>query len=209
VIEIPEMTGLTFDEEKHYYRHEGKYIPSVTTIMRPLSADAYKDIDEEVVRRAAERGTAVHESIENYIKFGFADGGEYQNYLDGFLSWNGMVKPEYVSSEMRGYHPLYRYAGTTDALCYITVNGKKQLYIIDFKTTAVMHNHLVKVQLEAYSRALIAHGIPVQAAGALQLKKDGSFEFLQFEVNNSEYWGVFCSLLTVHQYIQKNKQWNK
>lgn len=200
---IPELPELTFDGGKHYYRLNGRYIPSVTTVMRPLSADIYKDIDQAVLDAAAARGTAVHERIENYIKFGLVEDGAYQGYFDAFMNWTDFYEPEFVNSEYRAYHPLLRYAGTTDCLCYI--NGR--LAIVDFKTTSVMYEHLVKVQLEAYSRALIELGIPVELAGAVQMRPDGTYNFTHIKVGNSEIWGVFTALLTVHQYIQKNKQW--
>lgn len=203
---IPEMPELTFDSAKHYYRLNGRYIPAVSTVMKPLSADLYKGIDEAVLEAAAERGTAVHEMIENYLKHGWTEPNpQYQGYFNAFLDWHGKHCPSLVSSELRAYHPLYHYAGTSDFLGYID----NRLTLVDFKTTAVLHDHLVRIQDEAYARALIAHSIPIEVGGALQLMKDGTYRYITFEIGDSEAWTVFSALLTVYGYIQKNKTWGK
>lgn len=56
---------VSFDEEAHKYTTaDGVIIPSVTTLMKPLTEKAYRAIDREVLRAAAELGTAVHECTE-------------------------------------------------------------------------------------------------------------------------------------------------
>ena len=62
---IPEIPELVFEEEKHIYMLNGLEIPSVTRIMEPLSQHEYGAIDKWVLEKAANRGTAVHNSIEN------------------------------------------------------------------------------------------------------------------------------------------------
>ena len=64
-IEVPTFEELTFEEEKHIYRLDGKYVPAVSTVMKPLSQVLYKDVDEAILNKAAERGTAVQNAIEN------------------------------------------------------------------------------------------------------------------------------------------------
>ena len=66
------MAELTFDPEKHIYRLDGFIIPSVTQVMKPLSDEKYKDVDQEVLDAAAKRGTAVHSACEF---FGLVRGG--------------------------------------------------------------------------------------------------------------------------------------
>lgn len=203
---IPELQELTFDSKKHYYRLNGRYIPAVSTVMKPLTSALYKDIDEAILKAAAERGTAVHEMIENYLKFGWTEPNPpYQGYFDAFLRWHNDYSPTLVSSELRAYHPLYHYAGTSDFLGYID----NRLTLVDFKTTAVLHDHLVRIQDEAYARALREHKVPVEVGGAVQLMKDGTYRYITFEIGDSEAWTVFSALLTVHGYIQKNRTWGK
>lgn len=199
---LPELPELTFEEEKHIYRLNGKYIPSVTTIMKPLSAALYKDIDEAVLQAAAERGKTVHECIENFIKFGFTDvPPELNLYFDGFQNWWDEYKPEVLGSEYRAYHPTLRYAGTSDLICMV----RDIMVCVDFKTTAAINEMLTRVQLEAYARALMEHKIPIRAKAILHLGKDGVGTIHQHKAGDTEAWNVFGSLLTVWNYQQKYK----
>lgn len=63
-----------------------------------------------------------------------------------------------------------RYGGTIDLLCEI--GGLLEL--IDFKTTYTLLEMACGVQLEAYSQALISHGIAPQRKHILHLKRTGS-----------------------------------
>lgn len=55
--EIPQFPELTFEEERHLYYLNGLEVPSVTTLMKPLSSDFYSTVDPEVLNKAA-RGLA-------------------------------------------------------------------------------------------------------------------------------------------------------
>ena len=63
MVEIPKFPELTFDEATHLYRLNGAELPSVTTVMKPLSTEVYGGVDEWVMERAAGRGTAVPDHL--------------------------------------------------------------------------------------------------------------------------------------------------
>ena len=73
ILEIPTVEGLEFDDPTHTYRLDGLIIPSVSAILGPLSKAKYSGINERTLNRAADKGTAVHNSIENWIKFEIED----------------------------------------------------------------------------------------------------------------------------------------
>ena len=126
-ITIPEFEELRFDEARHIYILNGLEIPSVTTIMKPLSNAEYKGISESVLNRAAEKGTAVHNAAENWVKFQIDDiDPEYRGYFDAFLAWWDEKKPVAVGSEVRLYHKIMRYAGTADLIAW--VDGELKRY---------------------------------------------------------------------------------
>ena len=50
--EIPQFPELTFEEERHLYYLNGLEVPSVTTLMKPLSSDFYSTVDPEVLNKA-------------------------------------------------------------------------------------------------------------------------------------------------------------
>lgn len=190
---------LTFDEDKHIYRLNGIIVPSVTQVMKPLSDETYRDVDSKVLRRAAGKGTAVHNAIENYLDFGIEDvDPDYSGYFTAFLRWFDEYKPRVIATEYRLYHKFMGYAGTADLIC--DIGGK--LYVIDYKTTQRIEELLVKVQLKAYSQALGSLGAEPKRAASLHLKKDGTFDF-QTHDGGVESWQVFSSLLMVLRYKQK------
>lgn len=200
--EIPKFDELSFEEEKHIYRLDGKQLPSVTSIMRPLSQALYKDIDEKILDEAANRGTAVHNAIETYTLYGVKDIPEaYEGYFEAFRSWWKEEKPEALATECKVYHKSLLYAGTADMPVKI---GNKRI-IVDFKTSASINKMLTGVQLEAYLKAFESHGVNFDGKAILHLKPTGQYKWLYYEKNDYESWEVFGALLTVFRHIQKYK----
>jgi hypothetical protein len=197
---LPEFTELAFEDSKHIYRLNGKRIPAVSTILKPLSSELYKDIDEDDLKTAADRGTSIHESAENYAKFGVEEFTEStEPYVRAFVEWWNKYNPIPIASEYRTYHPLYRYAGTADLVCLI----KDKLTLVDYKSSVTFSEMLTRLQLEAYSKAIKTHGNTIEEKAVLHLQKNGSFEFIQHKPSDSEAWETFGSLLTVYNYKQK------
>ena len=200
-LDFPE---LTFRDADHTYRLNGQIIPSVTTIMKPLSATVYKDIDEATLQFAADRGTAVHEAIENFSKYGILDcDPNFQPYFNAFLEWYKAYRVEIIASEIAVYNKVYRYAGTIDLLCLI--NG--ELWLIDLKTTAQLNQMLTSIQLVGYNAALASHGIKVDRKGILHLKSNGKFAFKEgMKSDDEEAWTTFGALMTVRNHIERYKK---
>lgn len=185
---------ITFDRENHMYRVSGIPIPSVTQLMQPLTQTKYSTVNDLVLQMAADRGTEVHTAIEFFLKYGIAEISERgRAYLDAFMAWYNDYNPQIISSERMTYHRTMLYAGTVDLLA--SVAGKQTL--IDYKTTAVIHDSLTTVQLEAYQRALASEGVQVDQKAILQLKQDGTYSFKVYQANDMEAWKTFCALVTI------------
>ena len=195
-LSLPE---LTFEERDHIYRVNGIEIPSVSTLMKPLSQQVYGEIDAGILSVAAGRGTEIHNACESYIAYGIEDiRPEYQGYMDAFKKWVKQYHPEPLGTEVRVYHKILRYGGTADLICKIG----NETVLIDYKTSAVIHAMLCGVQLEAYDRAFESHGIKIDDRAILHLRKDGTFEFVKFN-ERQEHWRVVTALLTIRNYSMK------
>ena len=86
--------NLTYNDEFHTYRLNGKIIPSVTKL---LDDGSYKNVDSEVLKRACERGTLIHKEIEMYLKSnikGFTD--EFYDFLDIYTTEQEKFKDKAV-----------------------------------------------------------------------------------------------------------------
>lgn len=198
MVTIPDFPELTFRDEDHTYTLNGLEIPSVTTLMKPLSAEAYKTVDPDTLNKAARRGTAVHNALENYAKFGIEDiDPDLRGYFDAFLNWWELRKPEPIATEHRLYHKIMRYAGTADLICLI--DGKVTL--VDYKTSSQVNTKMCAVQLEGYDRALESHGIEIENRLILHLSKNG-YQEVPFQ-RSGKCWMVLSALITVRNYLNE------
>lgn len=196
---IPKFPELTFDEFSHTYRLNELIIPSVTTVMKLLSDDFYRSVDQDVLERAAKRGTAIHNAVENYAKFGIEDiPPAYSGYFRGFREWWELQKPEVLATECRVYHKILRYAGTADLLCVI--GGRVTL--VDYKSSAQVNSKLCAVQLEGYDRAFESHGVKIEDRLILHLSRDGKYAAVPFQ-RSTKCWSVFSALMTVRNYMNE------
>lgn len=168
-----------FDKgKKARYKYEGRGIPSVTELLSFIDQEGLinwankigrQGIDnKDVVTKAADFGTMVHESIEMYLK---NKPVEYPNVcLDAFIKWweglNGSHTVKILGQEQALISEFF--AGTYDLL--ISIDGKP--YLVDFKTSnSVGYKYFM--QLAAYRYLLYTvKGINIEGCIILQFNKE-------------------------------------
>lgn len=85
------IKGLEFYPETHRYEYKHNELQGITGIIkRYIFHNKYKDVSEATLERAKQRGSKIHEGIENY----------YNDLRDG-------LQPEYTSSVER-FHTILR-----------------------------------------------------------------------------------------------------
>ncbi len=57
---------VEFEEETHQYWVDQKPVISVTQLIKEVLPSPYKRVDPEILKRAAEKGNALHDAIEHY-----------------------------------------------------------------------------------------------------------------------------------------------
>lgn len=69
---VKEIKGYTleFYEDEHLYLVDGVIVPSITTILKTKFGRKYEGVSKATLERASENGTAVHDAIERYCRFG-------------------------------------------------------------------------------------------------------------------------------------------
>ena len=137
--------AIKFDKETHKYTNEeGKELISVTTLLRKhhLSPD-YGDVPEEVLKKAAERGTLVHEEIDTYIK---TKEEGFSSELESFIAEVEKRGLRVVKNEYFVHNDII--AGQVDCL-FVDKEGNKVL--VDFKTTSTIHKESVTWQTNIYA----------------------------------------------------------
>lgn len=213
---------LQFDSEKHIYTVDGVEYPSVSGLIKDfhmpfdrhgksLSVAMRRGITQEQVLaewdlkrdNACEFGTRVHDFGENYVIDGF-EHEEKEDNLSGHHKavlkfWQEL--PDFIipiSLELRMYHPLFKYAGTTDIVLLDTRDNT--LIIADYKTNEDLYKNFKKermingfehllsnnynkyqLQLSFYQILLELTGYKVSDRFIIWLKPDGSYDLLTAE----------------------------
>lgn len=171
------MGGLEFREDTHQYFYSGLEVPSVTQIISASNAGALDNIPTSILDNASERGTAVHQAIEFFNKYKFANiNEEYEGYFEAYKKWYKENRFPFIKieSEIQVYHNILRYAGTIDMLITDTL---EEYILVDIKTTNELNMKYVSLQLSAYKEALANQKVKVKAMYVLWLKKDGTYEY--------------------------------
>ena len=143
-------TVLEYIDTEHIYVCNGIIIPSVTQLMHATFPDKYANINERRLQAAAERGSAVHSVIEQYVTK--IDSTPLTDELRGFRFLQRMYGFDPVSAEiplvwMEGGDPVF--AGRMDLL--IDEGGKR--IIADVKSTCTLDRKWLLVQLNLYRLA--------------------------------------------------------
>lgn len=141
------MATAVFHQENHTYELDGKTLISVTQLMRKHGlAPDYSGVNEEVLRKKAERGTLIHAEIENFIKtseFGFTD------ELGEFIRLAAELGLENLRSEVIVNNDIV--AGTADIMATAERDGKTVSVLLDIKTTTKLDRRALEWQLALYA----------------------------------------------------------
>ena len=177
---------IDFNEEKHEYSVDGVKVPSVSEILAPLNADRYGEINQAVLRSAAERGKAVHElceAIDYEIEpeevmpelEGYMD-AYYQFLFDHDVEWQMVEQIVACYRGVEGEPPLY--CGTVDRFGIVD----DELAVVDIKTYASMTTEAqmtASCQTALYADTL---GEPCRPKRyILHLKKDGKYRLIDLD----------------------------
>ena len=136
---------IKFDETLHKYTVDGKEVISVTQLLQKHKiTPSYDAVDKELLRMASERGTLIHEEVENWIKnrdLGFT---QEAYFICDYLTDKIYYGSEIISEKMVANDIV---AGRLDLLY---LNGKKELVLADIKTGNSKHLYGWTWQLSLY-----------------------------------------------------------
>lgn len=86
------INGLDFFPEEHRYEYKGKQLQGITGIIkRYIFPDKYKEVDEETLERAKQRGSKIHEDIEDY--YALLRSGYEPTYTPSVIRFHTMLRP--------------------------------------------------------------------------------------------------------------------
>ena len=191
---------VELDEVTHTYRAGGAVVPGVTSILGSLRD--FTRIDEEVLRKACERGTNVHLATEYHDRGTLDETSllpEEAGYLEGWKKFCAEHKPWWLSIEEIVFHPVHRYAGKLDRRCSMQFGGQRiEVAQVDVKTGAT--HPVMGLQLAAYVAA--AGDPPSTPRFTCQLNKNGTYKLVQW--TDPTDWPMFLSLLNINSFRRKH-----
>lgn len=192
---------LSFDEDKHEYRADGRVIPGVTSILQPLLD--YSMIPHETLGRAQMLGQAVHRATELFDNDDLdmdSLSAELVPYLAAWQKFRAECDFHPMGVEQRVHHHVLDYAGTYDRVGL--VRGEKA--VIDIKKMMTL-GPVIGLQLAAYKEAAnlsLPAGERITRRYALGLRPDGTYRMQPY--NDPHDFAVFASLLTVRNWRKKH-----
>jgi len=152
--------------DSRFYRREGNYYPSVTSVLNYFPKNQFfhswlKDVGHNsdiIASKAAGEGTQVHNAVDDFLN------GKEITWIDEFGNakynldvwrmilkfadfWN-THKPELIATEYHLFSDEHKYAGTAD----LVVRMFDNIWLLDLKTSNSLHTSY-NLQLATYAQA--------------------------------------------------------
>ena len=188
-----EIQGRTLEyiDNEHVYLVDGIRVPSITQILNSRFGHKYDYVNKEVLRKAAEAGTAVHDAIEAFCR----DGKESDlPEVEGFKTLQRHHGFEVLENEVPvilfdGENPIA--AGRVDMV--LKMDG--QIGGADIKRTSSLDKEYLAYQLNLYRIAYFqSYGVEWEFLRGIHLRNEVR-RFVQIPINDDLPWQ------TVNDYI--------
>lgn len=197
--------SISFDEATHTYTDAlGRKVPGVTTILKPITSEAYRFVDPALMETAAKLGQRVHRVIELDNENDLDEeslAADLVPYLASWRQFRAQSGFELAGSEVRVHSATHGYAGTLDLVGKL----KGRLCIIDAKRTAAVPRSAAP-QTAAYAEAWR------EMTGTSRLERIERFALHLYPkgwslvpFRDAGDFRLFLSLLNVHNFMHGAK----
>lgn len=138
-------SGVVFNQEAHTYHLGDKQLYGITGLLsEKLFPNKYANVNEEVLKRAAEYGTSVHQQCELIDSLGIVPSSEEgANYIS-IRDESGLVHEasEYIVTDKKHY---------ASAIDKVYRSGEDSFILADIKTTYEPDKEYLRWQLSIYA----------------------------------------------------------
>lgn len=190
---------VEFLEDEHIYLCDGIILPSITQILKIKFGNKYDGISKEVLQRAAELGSAVHQAIEDYEKYKIDNIGctELRNYK--FLK--KAYKFECIDNEV----PVILFKDDEPVACGrldLVLEENREIGLGDIKRTSALDKEYLAYQLNLYRIAFQqCYGKEIKFLRGIHLRNDVR-KYINIPINEN----VAISLL--NEFLEGGKNVN-
>lgn len=182
---------LEYEDITHTYLYNGVVIPSITQLLKLKFPDKYKDVPKFVLRKAAEKGTALHKAIEDYENTGIiTELKEFGNYI--------RLKNRYNFTVRENEKPVVLFSGK-DAVAAgrfdMLTEENGVIGLEDIKRTAKLDKAAVELQLNLYRIGLRqSYGIEANYLKVIHLREDVA-ERVELQINELRTKSILKDIL--------------
>jgi hypothetical protein len=193
-----EIAGHTLEyyDDTHTYLVDGLEVPSITQLMNIKFGKKYEGIDKDILNRAAQNGTKIHEAIEKLCKTGEAE--DYKE-VKNFLFLQKQYKFEVLENEVpiiifKDGKPIC--AGRLDLV--LKINNK--IGGGDIKRTTTLDKEYLAYQLNLYRIGYKqCYGVEWEFLKGIHLRDD-TRKFAPIPINENKAWEL------IDKYIEKKEE---
>ena len=160
---------LEYDDSTHTYLVDGVIVPSVTQVLKELYFnELYKYVSYETLQRASEKGTYLHEAIENYCKGNKQLRGiEEVRDFEFLMQYYGLEVMENETPVIIVDDGTPVMAGRLDLI----LNSATGRAVADIKTTSILNKSYLAYQLNLYRLGYMqSYGAEITKLYAIHLK---------------------------------------
>lgn len=183
---------VEFNPINHSYKVDGVDVLSVSQLCKLANPKMYQGVDQNVLTRAAHKGSMLHDQIEKYENHGIESNAiEFKNYLrvKDRLGFKKEMTERMVIVKSRNKVIC---AGRFDLLA--TMDQERVL--MDFKRTSHIHLDYVRLQLNLYRLGIMqSYGIDVTKLMLIRLR-DYEVNVLEVDINETDTLNKILSLVT-------------
>ena len=137
---------LEYFDDTHTYLVNGIIVPSITQIMKVKFKNKYDGVNKDVLNKASEKGTQIHNAIERLCKTGEVEGlKEVKNFMFLQKQYNfNVIENEVPVILFKDEIPIC--AGRLD----LVLEENKKLGLGDIKRTSILDKEYLAYQLNLY-----------------------------------------------------------
>ena len=201
-----ELNGHTLEyyDSDHIYLVDGVIVPSITQLLKIKFGKKYEGIQRDVLQRASDAGTQVHDAIERYCKTGeMADLPEVRNFR--------FLQKQYGFDVIENETPVILFlndepvsAGRLDMVLKMRLGHGESGWSdaiggADIKRTSALDKDYLFYQLNLYRIAYRqCYGVEWEFLRGIHLR-DNTRKFVQIPINENLAWQL------VHEFMESKK----
>lgn len=148
MIELKKSPVLFLEDEHRYFLGDKELRGVTSSLIHRAFPDLYKDVDPEVLAKAAAKGKELHALIEYHDNFGTAD----TEHADPRVTSYEQIKRQFGLRTIANEYLVSDEQNYASSIDIVMLNADDEICLVDTKTTYNLNLQTVSLQLSIYKR---------------------------------------------------------